>query len=77
MRQLEWGEKLQVGDIIKTKHALGGSEFVITRVTKRNALSARTSDGYEHKFSLVCSYDMSSPKQKWNTVGYSVFRSEE
>lgn len=77
MRKLEFGEPLQVGDIIETRHAFGGNKFKITRVTKRNALSKREDDGYEHKFKIYCSVDMASPSQQYSMVKYSVFRGEE
>lgn len=78
MRKLEFGESLQVGDVIETKHIFGGdNKFKITRITKRHALSKRESDGYEHKFKLYCSVDMAVPSVRYNMVRYSVFRSEE
>ena len=39
-------------------------------------MSKRESDGYEHKFKRRVSWDMTHPKQDWNTTEYKVMRSD-
>ena len=41
---------LEIGDKVVVENSLTKSVYVITRVTKTQALSKRDSDGYEHRF---------------------------
>ncbi len=41
---------LEIGDKVVVENGLTKSVYVITRVTKTQALSKRESDGYEHRF---------------------------
>lgn len=72
---LKHGDQVEVGDLIVTKHGLGGvKRYPITRVTKTLAKSKRAKDGYEHTFKRHVSGDMTHPYQSWNTTSYKVFR---
>jgi hypothetical protein len=71
---LEYGDMLEVGDIIISDNILGKRNYVITRVTKTSALSKRPNDGFENKWQRVCQWDMTKPNQDWNTTSYSVYR---
>ena len=69
-----YGELVEVGDIILIKTALGVYKSLITRVTKTSSFSLRESDGYEHMYQREVSWNMHKPKEKWNTIDYTVFR---
>ena len=72
---LKHGDQVEVGDVIVTKHPLGGvHSYPVTRLTKTLAKSKRAKDGYEHTFKRYVSGDMTHPYQSWNTIGYKVFR---
>ena len=65
-------ELVGVGDVIVTKHGLGGvKRYPITRVTKTLAKSKRE-DGRERTFKRVISSNMAHPYEKWNSTSYSV-----
>lgn len=68
---------LEVGDTLVVESFMGKGYFPITRVTKTLAFSKRESDGYEHSFKREIGYNMSHPRQKWDTLKYTVIFNEK
>lgn len=68
---------VNIGDTIQTKTFMGVNNFVITRVTKTLAMSKRESDGYEHTFKRLISWNMSHPSQRYNTTEYNVINNKD
>jgi hypothetical protein len=77
MRRLNYGEVINMNDIIKFDNRFFKGQYTVTRVTKTFCFSKKE---YDHETKFPRNYDFGFqpyPKQKWNTVAYEVFRPNE
>jgi hypothetical protein len=77
MKELQIGDKVKVGDIIKSKHAFGENIFTVKRTTKRYSFAIIDGLSYEHKFPIEYSWGFQTlPRTRWSTTEYKVYRKE-